>query len=428
MEPYIIVVLIGLVVSAAAYGLYQFSSVSYTADFAIPTVTASTSTITSTPVTDIATDNSATSTQTTTETLNISLQPETRIAPKIIFTEIMYDPSGADTGKEWLEIFSESAVNVSGWKLFENNRNHRIVLKKGTDEVKGYAVITTNTTRFLESYSSFSGSLFEASFSLNNTGEHLELRDVQLNPVAILDYSNSLGANGNNKSLEYRLTGWGESSVDEGTPGSKSSEAVTTTSTSSTISSTSYTTSSATSSTTSSTNSSTTSTSTQSSTSTMTETSSATSTSTTTQYLNHLLISEIMAGTEGNSNYEFIELFNPTSDTIDLTGWLIKKKASTGTVSLLVSSNRLQGKTIAPNKYFLAARNNSYDGSVTPDVLWPTYNIAYTNNSVILYNSNSVVEEVSWTEIPQGQSFERQSWGSNQFNIQPNPNPQNSNS
>lgn len=144
---------------------------------------------------------------------------------------------------------------------------------------------------------------------------------------------------------------------------------------------------------------------------------------------NNILISEIMAGVDGNSSYEFIELFNPMANAIDLTGWSIKKKSSTGSESTLVSSNRFEGKTIPPNKYFLLANEGGYGSTSSPqvDVFWPkSYTLAYANNAIVIYNANSeLVEEVNWTEIPKDQSIERESFGSNQFKTQLNPNPQN---
>lgn len=37
----------------------------------------------------------------------------------------------------------------------------------------------------------------------------------------------------------------------------------------------------------------------------------------------HLLISEVLAGVEGNNLHDFIELFNPTIEIIDLKGYAL---------------------------------------------------------------------------------------------------------
>ncbi len=141
-----------------------------------------------------------------------------------------------------------------------------------------------------------------------------------------------------------------------------------------------------------------------------------------------MVISEIMAGTDGNTDYEFVELYNPTSNQIDLTSWTIKKKSSTGTESSLLVASRMSGKSIGANKYFLAVNEGGYTGSVTPDVSWAHSNtIAYTNNAVILYDaSGTKIEEVNWAEIPAGKSYARASWGSSSFVVQDVPTPQNS--
>ncbi|MEK7635671.1 MAG: lamin tail domain-containing protein [Patescibacteria group bacterium] len=144
--------------------------------------------------------------------------------------------------------------------------------------------------------------------------------------------------------------------------------------------------------------------------------------------IGNILISEIMAGADGNSSYEFIELFNSTASSVDLTGWSIKKKSSSGSESTLVSSSRFENKIIPPNKYFLLANEGGYDGQISADVFWPkSYTLAYASNAIIIYNSNNeLVEEVSWTEISKGQSIEREYFNNNQFKTQSNPNPQNS--
>lgn len=122
--------------------------------------------------------------------------------------------------------------------------------------------------------------------------------------------------------------------------------------------------------------------------------------------LSPIQISEVSAGTESNSDDEFIELFNPNSVAVSLTGYSIKKRSSTGSESALVSISRLDGKTIPANKHFLIVHEGAYQGGAASDATWPaSYDLAYKNNAVILYDPNgNRIFEVTWAELQKGMS------------------------
>lgn len=121
------------------------------------------------------------------------------------------------------------------------------------------------------------------------------------------------------------------------------------------------------------------------------------------------VVSEVMAGSDGNSSYEFIELYNAGDGALDLTGWAVKKKTASGAESALVAASRLEGKSIPPHRYFLLANEGGYAGPPAADVLWAKSNtLAYENNSIVLYDAaGNAVEEVRWAEIPKGSSYAR---------------------
>jgi len=142
-----------------------------------------------------------------------------------------------------------------------------------------------------------------------------------------------------------------------------------------------------------------------------------------------IIVSEIMAGSSVSSNDEFVELFNFGTESVDLTGWSLRKKTSSGNENPLVTPGRLEGKIIPPGNFFLLAREGGYSGSVEPDVFWPaSYSLAYTNNSIVLYsNEGVVIEEVSWEEITKDSSLEKVPVEpSGQFLLTSSPSPQNS--
>lgn len=105
----------------------------------------------------------------------------------------------------------------------------------------------------------------------------------------------------------------------------------------------------------------------------------------------HVVISQIQIGASGtgNSNHEFVELYNPTNNSVMLDGWRLSKEISTGgSPSNLVAS--LSG-TIAPHHYFLIAHPDYTTIPVTPNLLYSVTGTGITaNNTVILYSDKEI--------------------------------------
>jgi hypothetical protein len=113
-------------------------------------------------------------------------------------TEIMYDPEGTDSGREWIEVYNKSDIDIdiSTWKLLENEVNHRISgYEDGSTLIfpNSYAIIADNPSKFLIDYPIYSGILLDSSFALNNTGESLSLIDSEGNQQEYIDYNVEIG-------------------------------------------------------------------------------------------------------------------------------------------------------------------------------------------------------------------------------------------
>ncbi len=123
-------------------------------------------------------------------------------------TEVMYDPSGADDGHEWVEVWNDGTpFDLSTWKLFEGGSNHGITSYAGgsTLSTGGYAIIASDPQKFLADFPSFSGQLFDTAFSggLNNsTGETVVLRSDSLSDMDTVTYLPAWGGGGNGQSLQ----------------------------------------------------------------------------------------------------------------------------------------------------------------------------------------------------------------------------------
>lgn len=124
----------------------------------------------------------------------------------VVINEIMYDPSGGDTGHEWIEIRNgtSQSFDLLNWKFFENNSNHGLTLIAGSATLLAgdFAIIADNATTFLTDWPSFSGTLFDSAFSLSNTaGEMIALKNPALEIIDALTYATTTGANGDGNSL-----------------------------------------------------------------------------------------------------------------------------------------------------------------------------------------------------------------------------------
>lgn len=104
----------------------------------------------------------------------------------------------------------------------------------------------------------------------------------------------------------------------------------------------------------------------------------------------HVVISQVQVS-GATANDEFVELFNPTNSSVDLSGWRIRKESNTGgSPANLVAS---MSGTISSHGYFLVAfpNPNGYTGSTTPDEFYSaTSSGIAANNSVLLYSDAAI--------------------------------------
>src|ERR1035437_4243734 len=79
---------------------------------------------------------------------------------EMVINEIMYDPSGTDTNREWVEVYNSggSAVDLSQWFFFSDNTKHSLTPKTSSSLATGeYAVIVQDSVKFAIDWPNFSG-------------------------------------------------------------------------------------------------------------------------------------------------------------------------------------------------------------------------------------------------------------------------------
>jgi hypothetical protein len=339
---------------------------------------------------------------------------------------------------EWIELKNISSFNIdlSGWELIDKDEQIKITFSS----MEGSKIITPGGFVLLERTDDGSVSNITAdlvySGALSNSNEGLRLFNNQCGLIdeVLADSSWPAGDSSERKTMERDSSGfnWHTSSAINGTPKANNSEPVVyygggggggTANTPSQNNN---------------------------------QEENSTSTASSTIFVNPgaILISEIQAGIDGNTEDEFIEFYNPTDSSISLDGWELRKKTSGDTEGNLVDNNSFIG-TI-PAKGFFLVTNPSYSGSRQADLFYSasSSNIAYSNNEIILYSgdhsSASVIDKVSYESIEKGQSIERRALSGGQcvsasgdgeflgngcntgnisdFEIRATPNPQNSQS
>jgi hypothetical protein len=87
----------------------------------------------------------------------------------------------------------------------------------------------------------------------------------------------------------------------------------------------------------------------------------------------HVVISELGVGVGGAADNEFVELYNPTSQEIDISGWRIQYKAAAATTTAYQNKAVLPTTArIASHGYYLVGSGGAggYSGPVPPDAVY----------------------------------------------------------
>lgn len=242
----------------------------------------------------------------------------------ILFTEIMYNPSGADTEMEWVEIFNsgtEEVIIVEGsgndsWR-FNDGSNHTLALAQGslTIPAGGYAILASDAQTFLDAHAGFTGTVIDTVMSLNNTSDTLKLSsDKGESFFGDTTYENTQGADGDGNSLQFLDGAWIAATETPGVagqtlPAEEQEEAQEETVQSENSSSGS----------------------------------SASPAGPASGDPTKVKISELLPNPEGDQNREFIEIWNSGNGAVSLEGWKLADAAKVIT---------LQNITLVPGEYY----------------------------------------------------------------------------
>ena len=110
----------------------------------------------------------------------------------------------------------------------------------------------------------------------------------------------------------------------------------------------------------------------------------------------HVVISEIQTSGAGGANDEWIELYNPTNQPIDLFDWSIQYRG--GDATTFSRKNFTPENTIPANGFFLIG-NNSYAGGAPADLSHNTFRMSGSGGNIFLVNNQITLESATSTAI-----------------------------
>ena len=356
------------------------------------------------------TTTKTTTTQTTHTSTNTSQGSQTQ---HVVYTpppphtisinEIMYNPSGNDTDREWIEIRNNASTTITldspPWKLREEETNHTISPYRGGTSITsgGYAILAQDGQKFLTDYPSINVPLFTSSFSLNNDGESLSLI-YDTTAIDTETYASTTGAYGDGNSLQYIENTWKASTPTPGDINVFSLQSSTQNETTTQATPTQET-------------------------STSTEATSKEATSTPqeeptgAQEANHLVISEIYPDKTG-ANEDFIELYNPTQYPISLASYAVRIRDENATESAsLIDFGGESKLTVYAHGFYLVGLDNyaenglhaadAHRGASLPSTQPATIFIQHAQE-----DSTEIIDSITYNpdELQNNQSFERKAY------------------
>lgn len=312
----------------------------------------------------------------------------------IIINEVAWmgglSSAGLSASDEWVELknLTDKAVNTSGWQIVSQDEDVRIALKEGVSiPARGFLLLERTNDDSVPGISAdivYTGALANSNEGLRLFASDCSLIDeVLANPSWPAGDSVARRTMQREGNLSWSTYGGGVVNSIFGTPRAENGpmlvvekdatpKSVTKTSSASTSSGSSGSSGGG----------------------------GSSSSASSEQAATGLFITEVQitAGT-GKTDYDFVELFNSNSSSVNLKGHRLVKRTKTGTSDTTIKSWTTD--TIVPaNSYYLWANSNHTELGVTPDVT--TTGIVSNDNGVAIRfgagDTGTIIDSVGWGE------------------------------
>jgi hypothetical protein len=339
------------------------------------------------PVFAVVSDNSENNSSSTITPIASCSFPDissSALSRKIIFNEVAWMGSPSSSNAEWMEVknISTDTINLSGWELL--NRSGKISISFSSDDAiaaDGMLLLSRNNSSTGISYSG----------NLSNAGDVLAIMNSQCVVSDILDASSGWPA-GNNTTKQTmerdaNNVGWHTSVSSGGTPGAENSAVVPPIpkiSPSSSVSNSNVDSPNV---------EETQPTSTSIINSTSTDAVIATSSIVSSASSGHVLVAAVQIAGSSSTN-DFVKLYNPTANSIDMSGWKLHKRSSTGTDYSLKSFPT--GSVISAGQSFIWGNStNGFSETIGANVS-STETLSADNSVGLLDANGNVIDALAW--------------------------------
>jgi hypothetical protein len=106
-----------------------------------------------------------------------------------------------------------------------------------------------------------------------------------------------------------------------------------------------------------------------------------------------ILITEVQLASTSSVHDEFVELYNPNNESVDLTNWYIQKKTQNSeSFSTFAKADLFNGKIVAAKSFILIAHSSS---TFSYDIA-ANYGISANNTLVVKNPNGEIVDKVGW--------------------------------
>lgn len=110
----------------------------------------------------------------------------------LTISEINYNSSPEIDADDWIELhnYGTSSLDISGWKVADDQENHKYVFPTGTVlSPGGYLVIPENAHEFREAYPDVTNLIGELGYNLSNSGEEIRIYDYKDSIFVVINYN-----------------------------------------------------------------------------------------------------------------------------------------------------------------------------------------------------------------------------------------------